>query len=129
MMMHFGGFPPFILLVLVGLFFLMARRRRDRRRMDSDRDGRDGELSSSAASRKGTVESEVFRLARDRGGRLRISDLVIDLGLTAKEVEALMDGMADGYRVRAELNADGYFVYEFPELMPPRREGDRSGDL
>ncbi len=63
------------------------------------------------------MEVKVFRLAARRGGRLTLSDLVLETGLGMKQAEALMDRLADGLHVRLEVSPEGAIVYEFPEIL------------
>jgi hypothetical protein len=63
------------------------------------------------------LESRVFSLAYRMGGRVTVSDVVIDSGLGIKDAEALLDGMTDELRVRMVLDERGLVAYEFPEIM------------
>jgi hypothetical protein len=68
------------------------------------------------------LESRVFSLAYRMGGRVTVSDVVIDSGLGIKDAEALLDGMTDELRVRMVLDEGGLVAYEFPEIMERLRK-------
>lgn len=65
-------------------------------------------------------EVRAYRLAARLGGRLTVSDVVVDLGCTVDHAEALLTGMADNLRVRMEVTEDGRIWYDFPELARGR---------
>jgi len=62
-------------------------------------------------------EAKVFRVASRRGGRLTVSDVVLDLRLPVQQSEELLNSLVDGKRVRAVVGANGLLVYEFPEII------------
>jgi hypothetical protein len=62
-------------------------------------------------------EPRVFQLARKLGGRLTVSDVVIDLGLDVREAEELLQSLVDNVRVRMEVDENGRVTYEFPEII------------
>jgi hypothetical protein len=66
-------------------------------------------------------QARLFRLASRRRGRLTVSDVVIDLGVSVHEAEDLLDAMVDGRRVRMQVGPNGLAVYEFPEILARRR--------
>ena len=70
----------------------------------------------TAGRRSPSFESHVFRLAARNGGRVTVSDIVIETGMGIDEVEAAMERLTDNLRVRAEVTERGTFEYEFPEL-------------
>lgn len=68
------------------------------------------------AAPKSSLESKVFRLASRLGGRVTISDVVIETDLGVAEAEQFMDRLVDGTHVRMEVSDEGRVIYEFPEL-------------
>ena len=90
--------------------------------------GGSGEPEAGAREDEGVVagsrEAEVFALARGRGGRLRASEVVIELGVGVKEARNLLESLSDNELVRMELEEGGGVVFEFPEL---RRAIEESG--
>lgn len=62
-------------------------------------------------------EARVFALARSLGGRLTVSDVIIELGLDVKDAEELLEGLVDNIRVRMEFDDNGRVTYEFPEII------------
>ena len=67
--------------------------------------------------RVGGYDARIFKLADRREGRLTISDVVIETGLSVEEAEQLMQKMVDNTRVRMEVDDRGMVFYEFPEIM------------
>jgi len=65
----------------------------------------------------GRLESRVVSLAYSLGGRVTVSDVVIETRLGMKEAEELLDGMTDEVRVRMTVDDDGLVAYEFPEII------------
>lgn len=70
---------------------------------------------------KRSLDSRVFRLAYRNGGRVTVSQVVMETGMSLEQTEAYMDQLCDGVRVRMEVSDGGLVTYEFPELT------DRSG--
>jgi hypothetical protein len=60
---------------------------------------------------------QLFKLAFRLGGRLTVSDIVIETGLGVQEAEAVIEAMVDNTHVNMEVNDDGMVVYEFPEII------------
>jgi hypothetical protein len=122
---------PFGFLLFMVVFFSLARGRFLQRRQGGEeteqehaheeRRERQGLprrwLPLRAAARPADPEARVFRLANRRKGRLMVSDVVIDLGLSIRQAEELLDGLVDGRRVRLEATPNGLSVYEFPEIL------------
>lgn len=65
----------------------------------------------------GGYDARIFQLAYKRKGRLTISDVVIETGLSVEEAEQLMQRMTDNTRVRMEVDNRGMVTYEFPEIL------------
>ena len=127
-------FPMFGFFFLPLLFLFLALRLGSsayrRRRWDSDRDyfetrpvWRD-ELQERLRGRGSRPEVRVFRLANRLGGRLTVSDVVVDMDLSIAEAEALLDQLVDNARVTMEVRDDGLVFYEFPEIIARRGGGD-----
>lgn len=115
---------PFIFLIPLFLFFFVFRaggrifRSFDRRRPDPlDEQHGFHDPYRSLYRRRGNIESQIFKLAYQRKGRLTVSDVVIETGLGIDEAERLIQGMVDNARVRMEVNDRGLVVYEFPEIL------------
>ena len=70
-----------------------------------------------------SLESRIFRLAARLGGRVTISDVVIETDFPVAEAEQLMDHLVDGSHVRMEVTDEGMVVYEFPEIMARNEPG------
>ena len=68
--------------------------------------------------------NRVFRLAYRLGGRLTVSDLVVDLDFTVEEAEQFLGQLVDSTRVTMEVEPDGLIYYEFPEIIARRRRDD-----
>ena len=67
-------------------------------------------------------QSEIFQLARKLKGRITLSDIVIETGVSLQEAETIIEAMIDGSHVTMEVKDSGRVVYEFPEII------DRFGD-
>ncbi len=65
----------------------------------------------------GRLESRVFSLAYRMGGRVTVSDVVMETGLGIRDAEALLDRMTDEVRVRMLVDDSGLVTYEFPEII------------
>jgi len=76
-----------------------------------------GRLGGLGGFRQQSLEARIFRVAYKRKGRLTISDVVLETGLSIKEAEETVNAMVDGTRVRMEVDDRGLVVYEFPEIM------------
>lgn len=63
-----------------------------------------------------SLDSRVFRLAFRNGGRVTVSQVVMETGMTLEQTEAYLDQLCDGVRVRMEVSDGGLVTYEFPEL-------------
>jgi hypothetical protein len=63
------------------------------------------------------TESIIFSLAYRLKGRITLSDIIIETGLSMKEAETVINQMLDGIRVRMEVDESGMMVYEFPEII------------
>ena len=63
------------------------------------------------------LQSRVFKLAYRLGGRVTVSDIVIETGLSVDEAEELLQSLVDNARVRMEVDDRGMVVYEFPEIQ------------
>ena len=88
-------------------------------------DGRSrGGFAEEAEVTSERLENRIFRLAYRLGGRLTVSDLVVDTNLTSAEAEEVLGGLVDHSRVTMEVRDDGLVFYEFPEIIDRRGRGD-----
>ena len=62
-------------------------------------------------------QSRVVRLARQRGGRLMVTETAADTGLTVEEASEILKRLADGGFVEVEITDSGLIVYRFPEVL------------
>ena len=108
-MFFFGGLFPLLFFAFVMVPFIqrIMRFRGDTDAFDpTDRRGEPDRI----------LTRRVFGVAKRMGGRITISDVVLETGLSIREAEAYMDGLADGMRVRMEVDSEGIVIYEFPEF-------------
>ncbi len=63
-----------------------------------------------------SLDSRVFRLAYRNGGRITVSQVVMETGMSLEQTETYLDQLCDGVRVRMEVSDGGLVTYEFPEL-------------
>jgi hypothetical protein len=61
-------------------------------------------------------ETEIFRLAQQKGGRLSIPDIVAGTSLSTIEVDQIMRTMAENGYVSMEVTNSGIIIYEFYEI-------------
>ena len=62
-------------------------------------------------------QNRVVRLARQRGGRLTVTEAAADTGLTVEEASEILKRLADGGFVEVEITDSGLIVYRFPEVL------------
>ena len=62
-------------------------------------------------------EAQIFKLAYRLKGRVTVSDIVVETGLSLDEAESLIESLVDGVRVRMEIDKRGIVIYEFPEIL------------
>ncbi len=108
MMMLFGFFPLLFLFVIFGLLGVF-RRFAAVRHVSESPEARD-------EPRSGRLDGAVFSLAKRLGGRLTLSDVVVETGLNLAEAERYMDSLVDNAHVSVEVDENGRLCYEFPEL-------------
>ncbi len=63
------------------------------------------------------IEARIFKLAYRLQGRLTVSDVVVDTGLSVDEAERMLERLVDNQRVRMEVSSNGLMIYEFPEII------------
>jgi len=124
----FVGILPFLFIFLVlNLARTALRESRGGRSPVRGRHGWPGR-AAAAPSRDGRPDgrrvNRVFRLAYRLGGRLTVSDLVVDLDFSIDEAEQFLGQLVDSTRVTMEVQADGMIYYEFPEIIARRRRDD-----
>ena len=121
-MMHgFGfGFPFFMggplvwLIIIVGGYFLIRNIILPHLH-SSHSTGRSGDTQRHSDNE--FTETEIYRLAAKHNGKVTVSDVVTELGIESKRAEKLLESMADGMRVRMEVEDSGLVYYTFPELQ------------
>ena len=119
--------PILFIFLVLHLARVALRETRDQRQPDAvwGRGHRE-EAPAREYPRRGRLENRVFRLAYKLGGRLTVSDLVVDLDFSIEEAESFLDQLVDSTRVTMEVRDDGLVYYEFPEIIARRRN---NGDL
>ena len=63
-----------------------------------------------------SLQRQVVRLAKKKGGTLTVTDVAAHLDLSLEAAEKVLIAMDDGFRVRSEITRDGILFYEFPEV-------------
>jgi len=71
-------------------------------------------------------ETRIFRLAMRENGKLTVSDVVVQLGITAQEAENILSRICDGVRVRMDVSNNGVVTYDFVELQLKKALPDES---
>jgi hypothetical protein len=129
-MFHFFAFWPFLIPVLIILFFARVipglfrgffreiEERRFYRDQGIPRHRKQGEKRRQIRNGKPrNIDGVIFNLAYTLKGEITLSDIIIETGLSMKEAEKTIDQMVDGIRVRMEVDDQGLVVYEFPEII------------
>lgn len=133
-MFFWFGFPFLFILPLfvaaiavrAGAHLFRSMDNSDRRYMSGyGRDSTDLLNELYGAPRNGrSPEARIFQLARKLGGKLTVSDVVIELGVDVGQAEELLQGLVDNVRVRMEVNEDGRVTFEFPEIIDRYEQGN-----
>ena len=114
--MFFGIFP----IIFIGLAIYIARRiyHANKRQRYTDRYGleRYGEITDRILA-KNPKEGELFKIAHKYRGRITLSDIVLETGMSIKEAENFIEPLVDGMHIRMEVSDKGFVVYEFPEII------------
>lgn len=115
MMMHGFGFlamlVPFVFCGAI-VYFVIRAVRSDRRPIKNSKESTPG----TAIEQTTSTERQIYQLARKNGGRVTVSDLVADVGVSAAQAETQLQSMTDESRVRMEVSEDGVVSYTFPEF-------------
>mgnify|MGYP006294081717 CR=1 FL=1 len=101
---------------VVAVVLVLRNRRRGIDKLDEREIEQGAGMIQDGRSGFGSFAQEIFRLAGKRGGRLTISDVVLETGLAPREAESRMNDLVDGERVKMEVTDDGGVYYDFPEL-------------
>jgi hypothetical protein len=126
--MMFFGWLPFLLLFLfivairgilraLGIFRRRPFGRMENRSMHETFDPFGFEEFEPVVGNQSSLQSKIFRLASRQGGKVTVSDVVIETEMSVHEAESFMDRMVDGTHVRMEVSDEGQVFYEFPELL------------
>jgi hypothetical protein len=71
------------------------------------------------------LQLPVLRLARERGGRLTVTEVAASLGWPLPRAEKVLNSLEDGLRVNSDVTSEGVIVYDFwdfmhrPDRLPP----------
>ena len=71
----------------------------------------------SRGRRSVAIETDIYRLAAKRNGKITVSDVVMEFGIEARRAEKVLESMSDGRRVQMEVDDNGMVFYTFPELQ------------
>ena len=74
-------------------------------------------LRSPKQKKPQSLEAQIFRLAYKLKGRVTLSDIVLETGLSLKDAEEKVTGMIDGLRISMEVDNRGLVIFEFPEII------------
>ncbi|MFP4300634.1 MAG: hypothetical protein ACLFPW_11715 [Spirochaetaceae bacterium] len=119
MMFFFGpifGLLPFIFIILL-VRGVIAMGRGSRGYFPWQEYEQHLEDLGGSGGRERELRIQIFKLAYRRKGRITVSDIIAETGLTGDEAEELIQGMVDNTRVRMEILDSGVVVYEFPEII------------
>lgn len=62
-------------------------------------------------------EKEIFRIAREKGGRVSITDLISESSISSEETEQILKKLVDKGYVGLKVTDSGVMMYEFLETM------------
>ena len=62
-------------------------------------------------------QNSVIRLARERGGKLTVTETAADTGITMEEADRILRDLTEGGYVEMEVSDSGMVVYRFPEIV------------
>lgn len=117
-MMHMFGFMsllfPFVFIV-AGIGLVAGARR-----VLTARSARTPQEHYRAEPDSNRLEPTIYRLAKRMGGRITVTDVVIEAGISGREAERVLQEMTDGLRVRMDVDDRGLVTYEFSELISDR---------
>lgn len=129
-MMAFGFFPFFFVVPLLFFFGIVrlivgaARGFQRGRYVDERSYSAFPRRDSGFTEPRRPTQAQLFRLAHKLKGRLTVSDIVVETGLSVSEAEELAESMVDGTRVRMEVDDRGIVTYEFPEIIRRFDQGE-----
>ncbi len=104
-------------------FFREIEERKFYRDRRISRRRRQGENRRPLRNRKPkNIEGVIFNLAYSLKGKITLSDIIIETGLSMKEAEGTINQMVDGIRVSMEVDDQGLVVYEFPEIIARQKK-------
>ena len=62
-------------------------------------------------------QNRIVRLARQRQGRLTVTETAAETAMTVEESEEILKKLADSGYVEVEISDSGMMVYRFPEVL------------
>ena len=114
----FFGILPLIFIILLIRGVSSVLRGRGGYLPGSDYERHLEELEAGAAgSRERELRIQIFKLAYKQKGRITVSDIIAETGLSGDEAEEVIQGMVDNSRIRMEITESGIVIYEFPEII------------
>lgn len=115
----FGPLIPILLLagaLYVGWRLFSHQHRHDRTDQPSATNRQNRGSSSSTPQIEAPSAAEVYRLAQRHGGKLTVSNVVVELGVDPTVAEQALQACSDEIRVRMDVQDDGRVIYHFLEL-------------
>lgn len=124
--MFFGfGFPLFFFFPFLLIFFAFrAGSTLFRNRRESFFPANDNPFFPNGSNGGRRIEAQIFKLAYKLKGRVTVSDIVVETGLSIAEAESAIQEMVDNSRVRMEVSDSGLIRYEFPEIISRFEESE-----
>lgn len=74
-------------------------------------------MEEPETNRERELRIRIFKLAYRKKGRITVSDIIAETGLSGEDAEELIQAMVDNSRIRMEIRESGVVVYEFPEII------------
>ena len=73
---------------------------------------------STPLLRGASQDARIFKLAYKLKGRVTLSDIVVETGMTLHDAQQVVESMVDNAHVRMEVDETiGTVTYEFPEII------------
>ena len=92
------------------------QKRRIMRADDFDEFINSSEPQQIQRKNRAKLEVSIFRLADKRKGRITVSDIVLETGLSVQEAEDVINNMVDEIHVKMDVMDNGSVIYDFPEI-------------
>jgi hypothetical protein len=109
-------FPLPLIFIIVAFFLIKRGGRVSYRQRDPWGIKNVTDYYGKPKEEKKDPEHQIFELAFRNKGRVTLSEIILETGLSMKKAEKIVNSMVDNIRVCMEVNDNGLVYYEFPEI-------------